>query len=921
MYLYSVTKINVKQVILTFIVFIMTSGFAIGQKLTTDYNPTINALINTLVGSGITVSNISYTGDPSARGTFNGSSSNIGLNSGVILSTGMVSNASGPNDDPLDGSCLVQYIQKSVDFGRAGDPDLETIENCTGCTHDAAVLEFDFIPQSTPLTFKYVFASEEYPCYVCSTFNDIFAFLITGPNPSGGQYANKNIAIIPGTQTIVAINSVNSGTPGYDPIQQQYYPTSGCISLNYSKDFVNNGDGSTPLADPSVQYNGFTQPFTASIPVVPCQTYKIKLAIADVGDGLYDSAVLLQANSFTSNTMTVTNNFTNQAIDSVAVKGCNNAIVTFTLPKPPVKDTTITYTMSGTAINGQDYTQVTGSVVIKAGQKTGSFTIAPFKTGVTAGDLTAIVTVNVSSCKAQNFTIKIKQNPALQVSPGANAIQCKGSSASLTVNASGGVGKYTYQWNNSAGNNKTITVKPDNTTIYTVTVNDVCSNTGIVSVKDSINPNPVITPFETQMVCLGNSTTLIANASGSRQPYSYSWSNGASSQSITISPSVNQTITLTVTDANSCKSTATATVSVTAKPALSISSFNSTICKGTGVTITVSGANDFTWYANGNVTATGTTVTVTPTVTTTYTIHGSNGGNCTKDTTIVINVNKLSAVITLNPDTLCPNTSTTISVTGQNSEGYKYIWSNDTTKSSFLFTNTNTTTSVIKIKYTVTVTDNVGCSSVDSVNVFEFPDISKLFTITPDSGFTPLTVNFKYTGGNNVLWTFGDKTTSKQPSVSHIYYYDISRDPHGYGYVKDTVTIKIGICPPETKEIIVKIPVINNIPNVFTPNGDGRNDYFSIQGNGLRSAEVSIFNRWGAKIFSKTYDISTFTYDNTTPAGGGDYKNYIMWDGTNKNGNKVDDGVYFYVLKPVGMDGNSITPKTGKLSGSVTIMK
>lgn len=276
-----------------FITFCISAASSFAQ-LTTNDSPSASALVDTLRVNG-NISNVSYTGDPTARGTFNGITSNIGLNSGVILSTGMISNATGPNDDPVGGSCLETECVKSTDFGRPGDADLEAIEGCDGCTYDAAVLEFDFIPQSTPFSLSYVFASEEYPCYVCSTMNDVFAFLITGPNPAGGQYNKQNIALIPDTDTRVCINSINDGSPGYNAVSSTYYPTSGCISLKNSKYFINNGDGNTPASDPTVQYNGFTVPLTASIDVLPLKTYHIKIAIADVGDGKYDSAILLGA--------------------------------------------------------------------------------------------------------------------------------------------------------------------------------------------------------------------------------------------------------------------------------------------------------------------------------------------------------------------------------------------------------------------------------------------------------------------------------------------------------------------------------------------------------------------------------------------------------------------------------------------------
>ncbi|MDP0953449.1 choice-of-anchor L domain-containing protein, partial [Klebsiella pneumoniae] len=79
-------------------------------------------------------------------------------------------------------------------------------------TNDAAVLQFDFIPLGDTLKFDYVFASEEYNVYVGGGVNDVFAFLLSGPNPAGGNYVDANLALLPGTTTPVSINTVNNGS-------------------------------------------------------------------------------------------------------------------------------------------------------------------------------------------------------------------------------------------------------------------------------------------------------------------------------------------------------------------------------------------------------------------------------------------------------------------------------------------------------------------------------------------------------------------------------------------------------------------------------------------------------------------------------------------------------------------------------------
>jgi len=202
-----------------------------------------------------------------------------------MLATGDINVAVGPNNS--NGATLPPF---GVCF-TCSDDDLEDILGGDVFTQDAVVIEFDFVPQSDILSFNYIFASEEYPEYVCSPFNDIFAFLLSGPNPAGGNYTNTNIALVPGTNIPVAINSVNTGFPGY-----YYYDASGCLdsggSLDYSAFYNDNAGGS------SVQFDGFTDKFQATANVIPCETYHIKLAIADLTDGFFDSAVFLEENSF-----------------------------------------------------------------------------------------------------------------------------------------------------------------------------------------------------------------------------------------------------------------------------------------------------------------------------------------------------------------------------------------------------------------------------------------------------------------------------------------------------------------------------------------------------------------------------------------------------------------------------------------------
>jgi PKD repeat protein len=229
--------------------------------VTTDLNSTTpQQLAQTLAGSGITVTNVRFTGANVAGGTFTGGvADGLGIESGVILSSGDVANAAGPNNN--DGI--------STTNGTPGDADLDAIVGTGHTTFDAAVLEFDFVPTQGTVSFQYVFASEEYNEFV-GQFNDVFAFFVDG----------QNVALVPGTSTPVAINTVN---------------------LTTNSSFYRNNDPSDLNPPPfGTQFDGFTTVLTATTILTPNVSHHIKLVIADTDDDILDSAVFLQASSFTT---------------------------------------------------------------------------------------------------------------------------------------------------------------------------------------------------------------------------------------------------------------------------------------------------------------------------------------------------------------------------------------------------------------------------------------------------------------------------------------------------------------------------------------------------------------------------------------------------------------------------------------------
>ena len=240
--------------------------------LTTNSSYTPEQLANTILGEGVTISNVRYTGADVAAGIFNDGSSSIGFESGIVLSSGNIANVIGPNTN--DGVSAVNATP--------GDPDLNVLVPGYS-TNDAAVLEFDFVVDvlpdgsldATSVTFQYVFTSDEYNEFVNTSYNDVFGFFVNG----------NNVALIPGTTIPVAINSVNSGNP--------YIAGSTPTSIYYRNNDLSDGGGSI-----DTEMDGLTIIFNTQFDVIPGEVNHIKLAIADAGDVYLDSNVFIKAGSF-----------------------------------------------------------------------------------------------------------------------------------------------------------------------------------------------------------------------------------------------------------------------------------------------------------------------------------------------------------------------------------------------------------------------------------------------------------------------------------------------------------------------------------------------------------------------------------------------------------------------------------------------
>ncbi|HLP33022.1 MAG TPA: choice-of-anchor L domain-containing protein [Bacteroidia bacterium] len=239
-------------------------------QLAFDTLSSVDAMVRSaFLSDGIEISNIRYTGSVKAIQVFTNQNNLMPVKAGLYLGTGSYRNAKGPNYD--NGMSFM--------LNTRGDAQLTQLAGQS--TLDAAILEFDFVPSSDSISFRYVFASEEYPEYVGSKFNDVFAFYISGAGIKG----IKNLAVLPKSKTAITVNNVN------DKKNRYYYLDNAYRVYDPFSRLVDTLD---------IQFDGFTRLLEARCAVIPWQTYHLKICIADVKDAIYDSGVFLESGSFKS---------------------------------------------------------------------------------------------------------------------------------------------------------------------------------------------------------------------------------------------------------------------------------------------------------------------------------------------------------------------------------------------------------------------------------------------------------------------------------------------------------------------------------------------------------------------------------------------------------------------------------------------
>ncbi len=744
-------------------------GTSSNAQIVLNQSQVPNALVqNVLIGSGVFSSNVLYNGvpgsiaasvgqGPSEIGRFNGSNTNLDLNSGVFLCTGVAQeHIPGPNSQ-LQGSGGGIGAPQGI-----GTPDIDLSQltawpywQASGGSniYNKSILEFDFIPISDMISVRYVFSSEEYERWACSEYNDVFGFLISGPGISG-PFTNSaiNIALVPGSMSRVSINTVNSGlmdiNNGNGPWLDPYSPCSAADpNWQANSQYYRYNGGQWPFPQPPsdcaqleapyntdpyyIQHNGLTVVLTASAAVQCGQTYRIKMGVANVNDSKFPSAVFLEAGSFTSSdrfSMSVDPGPTVQfnATDTTFIENnCDSVYLRFHRWGGFYLDEELQITVGGTATPGVDYLPALPSTVHFNQLDSTSIIAIAVPVDIDGPEELIVNIVTCNGAKIQTYVYLIDQRPPLVVELEDQELECP-AVVVLTPTVTGGSSdptSLTYLWS-TGETTPSISPMVFETTQFWVTVSDSCWADAVTDSAWVTLPlyDPMVlalTP-DTAIPCLGTAD-LEVNAEFGSGGYSYEWTlNGAvQGTDPTLSvpaalPSVYYVIT--VTDLCGVEAQDSVLVSQAAATPLLVTLPTDTVipCLGSADLVPVvtggGGELEYTWTLSGTVVGTSPALNVPAAVYETYIVEVRDECGQSVQTQIVVTTGPTPPLnITAVGDTvMCAGMESVLSVTSVTGGGgaYSYSWipvgigSSDGASLAVRVDN--------NAAYTVTVTDQCG---------------------------------------------------------------------------------------------------------------------------------------------------------------------------------------------------------------------
>ena len=430
----------------------------------TDSSLTVTELVeDVLIGGGcFDVSDVRLIGSAQGVGSFSNGFASLGFENGVVISSGNIADVEGPNQGEATGT----------DIGSGSDSDLELMTNQT--IFNAVGIEFEFSPTVAEAQFNFVFASDEYCEYVNTQFNDVFGFFISGPGINGPYTDNaENIALVPTTTTPITINSVNH-----------------LLNSDY---FVPNSTGCGSVANSAdIEFDGYTVSMTATATVIPCETYQIRLVVADGSDAFYDSAVFLEAGSFSAGGQAGVSTSGATAGSNLVFEDCGDGFLTFTRETGddslPLE---INYNIAttSTATSGFDYEPLPTTVTIPAGQSEISIPITAFEDNVEEGLESIFIELdNSCSCILSVAEIQITEVKPLLISM-EDQVHCGNQNLVLEPEVIGGVAPFSFVWS-TGETTSSISSSVTQPTTFSVTITDDCGNVNSEDINITIGEIP-----------------------------------------------------------------------------------------------------------------------------------------------------------------------------------------------------------------------------------------------------------------------------------------------------------------------------------------------------------------------------------------------------------------------------------------------
>lgn len=694
--------------------FISSWQITLGQNLVVKSmnpitNPLIDSLVGTLVGSGVIVENIRSNLDETSRamGTFKAPPALMGIAAGLIMTTGQADTMAGNNNG---GTISVSLPYADTIDGCSNGRQMLNKVLASGSTisrkaTDCATIQFDIIPATDSIKFNYVFASEEYNTFVCSDYNDIFGFFIKGPGIAGDlnlgpTFPNtKNIAIIPGTNLPVSINTVNNGTAGSGSATNCTFTPQGIAS------YIDNSTANlNPYIYQRLRFNGLTKVLTAGVKVIPCQTYTLTLTISDVTDRAYDSGVFIEKGSLRSSGVTAVQSSVFSARFPYAIVDCNPGKFIFErCAANTIDPLKAKYKLSGTAVNGVDYKRLLpngdteifpDSFILSSGVALDSLILVGVdnptwenvlsKTVVVKflNSITPILPNGKPNFRGDSTVLTLRRKFLYNAGPDIGL--CQGTDT-LLKSISTIVNSDRYRWMQVGSNNDTIPAiglsctdcsnpkaSTDTNTTYIVFIQDSVS--GCVSfdtIKVDVYKVPTLamsTDKPGNGVCKGDLIRLFANPYGLDSTWTYKWEKPLAANNVgvdadslkkrsllIISHNVSQFYTVTATNVLGCFKTDSIEGRIIARPIFRLPETD-TVCFKTPFRIVPTFLEDtlqtqFSWTSSDRSVNLGDSLapwlSIVPGVSARYILTGRNncniGGLAAKDTFDIVVIDSISA--------------------------------------------------------------------------------------------------------------------------------------------------------------------------------------------------------------------------------------------------------------------------------------